>query len=163
MTTSPAPVSTPRSVGSLPWGQTWPALPGFRELATDRRVVPVVRRLLADDLTPVALYRRLAHGRPGTFIMESAEIGGGWSRYSFVGVRSRATLTVADDQAVWRGDVPAGVPESGEPLEVLEATLRVLHTEAIDGLPPLTGGLVGALGWDVVRRWEPTLPKTSPD
>ena len=163
MTTSPAPVSTPRSVGSLPWGQTWPALPGFRELATDRRVVPVVRRLLADDLTPVALYRRLAQGRPGTFIMESAEIGGGWSRYSFVGVRSRATLTVADDQAVWRGDVPAGVPESGEPLEVLEATLRVLHTEAIDGLPPLTGGLVGALGWDVVRRWEPTLPKTSPD
>lgn len=163
MTTSPHPVSTPRTVGSLPWGQTWPGLPEFRELAADRRVVPVVRRLLADDLTPVALYRRLAQGRPGTFIMESAEIGGGWSRYSFVGVTSRATLTVADDRAVWRGDVPAGIPTEGEVLEVLETTLRVLHTEAIEGLPPLTGGLVGALGWDVVRRWEPTLPKTAPD
>ena len=60
----------------------------------DRRVIPVVRRLLADDVTPVGLYRTLAAGRPGTFILESAEAAGSWDRYSFVGVRSRATLTV---------------------------------------------------------------------
>nr|WP_098456372.1 anthranilate synthase component I [Sanguibacter antarcticus] len=148
---------------TLVWGETWPVLEDFRTLAGERRVVPVVRRLLADDVTPVGLYRTLAASRPGTFIMESAEIDGGWSRYSFIGVASRATLTVDGDLAVWHGDVPAGVPTTGDPLEVLEATLRVLHTEAIDGLPPLTGGLVGALGWDVVRRWEPTLPATTPD
>ncbi|MBI9114937.1 anthranilate synthase component I [Sanguibacter suaedae] len=155
--------TTPPSVGSLAWGASWPDLGEFRRLAESRRVVPVVRRLLADDVTPVGLYRTLAGGRPGTFIMESAEIDGSWSRYSFIGVRSRASLTVRDDEAVWSGDVPAGIPVSGPPLEVLDATLRALHTEAVDGLPPLTGGLVGALGWDVVRRWEPTLPATAPD
>jgi anthranilate synthase component I len=146
----------------VPWGTTWPALDEFRELAPTRRVIPVVRRLLADDVTPVGLYRTLAGGRPGTFILESAETDGSWSRHSFIGVRSRATLTVQDGQAVWTGDVPAGVPTHGAPLDVLAETLRVLRTPAVPGLPPLTGGLVGALGWDIVRYWEPTLPAQAP-
>jgi anthranilate synthase component I len=147
----------------LAWGATWPGLETFRGLAQRRRVIPVVRRLLADDVTPVGLYRTLAQGRPGTFILESAEVDGTWARYSFVGVRSRATLTVADGEATWTGDVPVGVPQSGDVLDVLGETLEVLRTPAIAGLPPLTGGLVGAMGWDVVRHWEPTLPAKAPD
>jgi anthranilate synthase component 1 len=143
----------------LPWGATWPSLDTFRTLARDRRVIPVVRRLLADDVTPVGLYRTLAQGRPGTFVLESAEVDGTWSRYSFVGVNSRATLTVADGRATWLGDVPVGVPTEGDVLEVLGATLEALRTPAVAGLPPL----VGALGWDVVRHWEPTLPAKAPD
>jgi len=147
----------------VPWGGTWPTLDRFRALARDRRVIPVARRLLADDVTPVGLYRTLAGGRPGTFVLESAEADGTWSRYSFVGVRSRATLTVRDGRAVWVGDVPVGVPTEGDVLDVLGRTLDVLRTPAVPGLPPLTGGLVGALGWDVVRHWEPTLPTGAPD
>ncbi|GAA1411219.1 anthranilate synthase component I [Oerskovia paurometabola] len=165
--TGPSPVtSTPVPVvpaAGLPWGETWPTVEGFRALASSRRVVPVVRRLLADDVTPVGLYRTLAQGRPGTFVLESAEVDGSWARYSFVGVASRATLTARDGQAVWTGDVPAGVPTSGDVVDVLERTLDALRTPAIDGLPPLTGGLAGALGWDVVRHWEPTLPANAPD
>ncbi|MGO1510350.1 MAG: anthranilate synthase component I [Actinomycetaceae bacterium] len=145
----------------LPWGRTWPSLGRFRELATDRRVIPVVRRLLADDVTPVGVYRRLAAGRPGTFLMESAEAGQ-WSRWSFVGVGSRATLTSREGRATWRGGVPAGVPTEGPVLEVLSAALEVLGTPAIEGLPPLTGGFVGSLGWDVVHGWEPTLARRAP-
>lgn len=140
------------------WGQTWPQLDVFQDYAAARRVVPVVRRLLLDDITPVGLYRILGAGRPNTFIMESAEIDGSWSRYSFIGVSSRATLTVSDGQAAWLGNVPVGIPVKGDPIEVLRATLEALHTEDIAGLPPFTGGLVGALGWDVIRYWEPTLP-----
>ncbi|MBX9247045.1 anthranilate synthase component I [Actinotalea ferrariae] len=158
-----APEAPPRTVGDLPWGTTWPDLPTFRELARDRRVVPVVRRLLADEVTPVSLYRTLAQGRPGTFVLESAEVDGTWSRWSFVGVASRATLTVEDGQAAWLGDVPVGVPREGDVLDVLAETLEALRTPAISGLPPLTGGLVGALGWDVVRHWEPTLPAKAPE
>ena len=150
-------------LSALPWGRTWPSLPTFRELARDRRVIPVVRRLLADDVTPVGLYRTLAAGRPGTFVLESAEVDGTWARYSFVGVSSRATLTVSDGGAAWTGDVPVGVPRDGDVLEVLDATLEALRTPAIPGLPPLTGGLVGALGWDIVRHWEPTLPAEAPE
>ena len=153
----------PGSPVDLPWGATWPALEVFRELAADRRVIPVVRRLLADEITPVGLYRTLGQGRPGTFVLESAEVDGTWARYSFVGVTSRATLTVADGQATWLGDVPVGVPTGGDVLEVLGATLDALRTPPVAGLPPLTGGLVGALGWDIVRHWEPTLPAKAPD
>lgn len=151
------------TVGALPWGTTWPSLDTFRELAVDRRVIPVVRRLLADDVTPVGLYRTLAQGRPGTFVLESAEVDGTWARYSFIGVASRATLTVTDGAAVWLGDVPVGVPRAGDVLDVLGATLEALRTPAVPGLPSLTGGLVGALGWDIVRHWEPTLPAAAPD
>jgi anthranilate synthase component 1 len=145
------------------WGTTWPSLVEFRARARDARVVPVVRRLLADDVTPVGLYRTLACGRPGTFVLESAESDGTWGRWSFVGVRSRASLSSVGGRAVWTGDVPAGVPADGDVLDVLAATVEVLGSRSEPGLPPLTGGLVGTLGWDVVRHWEPTLPAKAPE
>lgn len=162
--TQPSVTAAPRATATdLPWGATWPSPEGFRELAADRRVVPVVRRLLADDVTPVGLYRTLAAGRPGTFVLESAESDGTWGRWSFVGVASRASLSVRDGRAVWSGDVPVGVPTDGDVLDVLGRTLDVLHTPRVEGLPPLTGGLVGVLGWDVVHHWEPTLPARAPE
>ncbi|MFP8962882.1 anthranilate synthase component I [Streptomyces nanhaiensis] len=130
----------------------------FRTLAKDRRVIPVTRRLLADGDTPIALYRKLAAERPGTFLLESAENGRTWSRYSFVGVRTSATLTVRDGRAHWLGAPPVGVPADGDPLEVLRATVQALHTprdlHRDADLPPFTGGMVGYLGYDIVRRLE---------
>lgn len=105
-------------------------LPTFRKLAADRRVIPVSRKLLADGDTPVALYRKLAAERPGTFLLESAENGRSWSRYSFVGVRSAATLTEKDGQTHWQGTPPVGVPTDGDPLAALRATVEALHTPA---------------------------------
>jgi anthranilate synthase component 1 len=135
----------------------------FAELARTHRVVPVTRRLLADGETPVGVYRKLAGGRPGTFLLESAEPGRSWSRYSFVGVRSVATLTERDGQAVWLGPPPPGAPDGGgDPLRVLAATWRALRSPRLPGLPPLTGGLVGYLGYDVVRRLE-RLPSLAAD
>ncbi|GAA3490000.1 anthranilate synthase component I [Streptomyces cremeus] len=128
----------------------------FRKLAADRRVIPVSRTLLADGDTPVGLYRKLAAERPGTFLLESAENGRSWSRYSFVGVRSAATLTARDGRAHWIGTPPVGVPTDGDPLEALRATVEALHTprDLAADLPPFTGGMVGYLGYDIVRRLE---------
>ncbi|MEV4191683.1 anthranilate synthase component I [Streptomyces toxytricini] len=128
----------------------------FRKLAADRRVIPVSRKLLADGDTPVGLYRKLAAERPGTFLLESAENGRSWSRYSFVGVRSHATLTVRDGEAHWIGTPPVGVPTGGDPLQALRATVEALHTprDLAAGMPPFTGGMVGYLGYDIVRRLE---------
>ncbi|MFD7298224.1 anthranilate synthase component I [Streptomyces sp. NPDC059897] len=130
----------------------------FRKLATDRRVIPVSRKLLADGDTPVGLYRKLAAERPGTFLLESAENGRSWSRYSFVGVRSAGTLTERDGQAHWLGTPPVGVPVDGDPLAALRATVQTLHTPRYEGLPPFTGGMVGYLGYDIVRRLEKVGP-----
>ncbi|MFI8099914.1 anthranilate synthase component I [Streptomyces sp. NPDC086023] len=128
----------------------------FRKLAGDRRVLPVTRKLLVDGDTPVALYRKLAAERTGTFLLESAENGRSWSRYSFIGVRSSATLSARDGQAHWTGTAPVGVPTSGDPLEALRKTIETLHTprDLAQGLPPFTGGMVGYLGYDIVRRLE---------
>jgi anthranilate synthase component 1 len=130
-----------------------PSLEEFRKLAVDRRVIPVCRRLLADSETAIGLYRKLAGGRPGTYLLESAEQGT-WSRYSFVGVRAAATLTESGGAARWLGPAPAGLPVSGDPLSALAETLRLLHTPRIEGLPPFTSGLVGYLGYDAIRRIE---------
>lgn len=66
------------------FGETWPALNAFTVLAQGRRVIPVVRRVLADGETPLGVYRKLAADRPGTFLLESAEHGGVWSRLSLI-------------------------------------------------------------------------------
>jgi anthranilate synthase component 1 len=140
-------------------GTVSPTREEFRALATAHRVIPVARRLLADDETPVGVYRKLAGDRPGTFLLESAENGRSWSRWSFVGARSAAALTAVDGELVWTGEVPAGLPRGGDPLAALRTVVEQLRSESLPGLPPLTGGLVGYLGYDVVRRLErlPTL------
>ena len=63
---------------------------------------------MADAETPVGLYRKLAQDRPGTFLLESAEHGGVWSRYSIVGVRSHAVLTERDGAGALDGRRAAG-------------------------------------------------------
>jgi anthranilate synthase component I len=146
----------------LRYGVTWPQLDTFTVLARDRRVIPVVRRLLADAETPVGVYRKLAQDRPGTFLLESAEHGGVWSRYSIVGAACGATLTERDGVTHWVGEPPVGLPTGGDPLEALRETVAALATPRIPGLPPLTGGMVGAIGYDAVRRWE-TVPSHAPD
>ena len=135
--------------------------------ATTRRVVPVVRKLLADGETPVGVYTKLAGG-PGTFLLESAEQGAGpsgaaWSRYSFVGVRSAATLVERNGEAAWLGTPPAGVPVDGDPVVALRETVAALADGPAGGdLPPLTGGMVGYLAYDLVRRFE-RLPDIAAD
>lgn len=126
----------------------------FREYARENNVIPVFRRVLADGETPLGIYKKLAKSNPGTFLLESAEHGGAWSRYSFIGVRSQTTLTERDGKAEWLGTPPAGVPRGMNPLEALRKSVAHLRTPVIAGLPPLTGGLVGYMGYDAVRRLE---------
>jgi anthranilate synthase component 1 len=142
-------------------GVAEPDLDGFLREIAERTVVPVTRRLLADAETPVGAYRKLAADRPGTFLLESAEHGGVWSRYSFIGVQSAAMLSERDGHAVWTGSGPDDHPD--DPLDALRDAINRLHTpRSRADLPPLTGGLVGYLGWDTVRRME-RLPSTAVD
>ncbi|MEU0885054.1 anthranilate synthase component I [Lentzea sp. NPDC005914] len=147
-------VSVIGAVAAAGLGAVSPTREEFRELAVNRRVIPVVRRLLADAETPVGLYRKLAADRPGTFLFESAENGHSWSRWSFIGVRSSAALTATGGEAYWTGTRPVGLPDGGDPLEALRETVEVLRTDPLPGMPPLTGGMVGYIGYDAVRRLE---------
>jgi anthranilate synthase component 1 len=127
-------------------------------------MVPVTRKLLADSETAVGIYRKLAGNRPGTLLLESAEQGKRWARYSIVGVRSAGVLTERDGVTQWLGeDVPGLTDElPADPLAAVRTLARRLRSPRNPDLPPLTGGLVGYLGYDVVRRLE-RLPQTSAD
>lgn len=118
----------------------------FDALLDGHRVVPVIRELFADGETPVGIYRKLAKGEPGSFLLESAEQGGIWSRYSFIGVSSFGVLTQSTDDtgahaAVWLDyglsaeralghDCPIG------PLAALEHLYERWVTPHVPGHPP---------------------------
>jgi anthranilate synthase component 1 len=137
----------------------------FRAYAKNYNVIPVSQKFIADSETPLGLYRKLANERPGTFLLESAEHGGVWSRYSFIGVNSVATLTERDGKAEWVGTPPAGAPSGIDPLEAVRISSAHLRSPHIPELGPLTGGLVGYMGYEIVRRLEkiPNLSRSDVD
>lgn len=137
-----------------------------RLISAGNRVVPVIRQIFADGETPVGVYRKLAEAKPGTFLLESAGQGGIWSRFSFVGVASFGVLTQHEDSVEWvdyglshervlGNDCPTA------PLEALAHLNERWKTPRVEGHPPLTGGLVGFIGWEAVRQLE-NLPDAPP-
>ncbi|UQX87159.1 anthranilate synthase component I [Jatrophihabitans telluris] len=132
------------------------------ELARTHRMVPITRTLFADAETPVGVYRKLAKDRPGTFLLESAEPGASFSRWSFVGVNAVATLTARDGRTHWDGVAPGAGTDIDDPLQALGQAWRAIASPRLPGLPPLTGGFVGYLAYDVVRRIE-RLPNKAVD
>ncbi len=137
------------------------SLEEFRQHAQGNNVIPVARRLEIKNETPLSIYAKLAGNRAGTFLLESAE-SGVWARYSFIGVNSQATLTEKKGLAIWSGVMPAGAPSGIDPLSALRISTTHLRSPKLPNLPPLTGGLVGYLGYEIVRRLEkiPTLTIT---
>ncbi|MBU6151878.1 MAG: anthranilate synthase component I [Chloroflexi bacterium] len=133
----------------------WPDLETFSALAKTHRVIPVMRTVMADHHTALSVYDVLAAHRPGTFLLESAEHGQSWSRWSFIGVRSRTMLTSDGDTPCWVGEAPANIALEGSPLDALQSAVKALQSPAIAGTPPLSGGLIGYLGYDAVRYLEP--------
>jgi anthranilate synthase component 1 len=132
----------------------------FHRLAADHTVVPVWRELLADLTTPVAMFSRCVGDRPG-FLLESVEHGERWSRWSFIGRNPLVTLTSRGGALHVEGDLHPDVPTDQGMLAAVEAILARYRSPQLDELPPLHGGLVGYLGYDVVREVErlPDVPE----
>jgi anthranilate synthase component I len=136
-----------------------PDLDAFVELARRHRVVPVWRELVGDTVTPVAAFVRVVGDEPG-FLLESVEGGERWGRYSFVGRRPLASLVARDGVIDVSGppssvaDVRARFANATGVLASVEALLEAYAGPRMEGLPPLHSGLVGYLGYDVVREVE---------
>ncbi len=133
----------------------------FRDLAGQHSVLPVWTEMLADMETPVSAYAKLV-GDDNGFLLESVENGERWSRYSFVGRDPQATLVLRDGQLTVDGTLPVGVPTDQGILAALEGILALYRAPLFDELPPMHGGLMGYLGYDVVREVE-RLPNVPPD
>ena len=138
-----------------------PSRDDFRSLGRGHTVVPVWRELLADLSTPVSAFLRVVGDEPG-FLLESVDHGGRWGRFSFIGRRPAATLVAHDGRIHVDGILPAGVPLDRGVLAALEGILTDYRAPRIEGLPPLHSGVVGYLGYEIVREVE-RLPDAPPD
>lgn len=140
--------------------QTVPTLTEARRLAGPRRLLPLYREILADAETPVSAYLKVARGAP-SFLLESVEGGERLARYSFIGTEPRAVLRFNGDggERLCANERRERF-QGSDPLPLLHD--EVLHAGAyVDpSLPPLVGGAVGYLGYEMVRQWEPHVPHT---
>lgn len=138
-----------------------PTLDEFRALAAKHPIVPVWAEVLADLETPVSVFAKVV-GDDNGFLFESVEHGERWSRFSFVGRNPSARLVLRDGLVKVSGSLPAGVPTDRGILAAMEALLRIYEAPLFPDLPPLQSGLVGYIGYDVVREVE-HLPDAPPD
>ncbi len=148
-----------------------PSLEQLRRLVGQGGTVPVFRRLLADRLTPVGAFARIADGADRAFLLESVVGGEQIARYSFVGARPAVVFRARGASvSVERQGAPVErLTHFADPLAALQALLRdytSLPREPIDfgrvRLPRFTGGAVGYAGYDTVRYYE-SLPRAPAD
>jgi anthranilate synthase component I len=114
----------------------------------DFDVIPVVRTLSADTLTPLVAFAALSDGNSEAFLFESVERGENLGRYSFVGFEPRRNLTF--DASI------------SDPVRVLNEELVPLRVENEDQLPPFFGGAVGYFGYGI-SGWSERLPDSHPN
>ncbi|RPI91282.1 MAG: anthranilate synthase component I [Chloroflexi bacterium] len=117
----------------------------------------VIREITADLETPVSLYLKL-RGDGASFLLESVEGGERIARYSFIGVQPRAEYILRDGQVeVKENGTTRVVQLDGDPTRFLQEEMSRFSTERLPNAPRFTGGLVGYLGYESVRYFEPTL------
>jgi anthranilate synthase component I len=136
-----------------------PSLDEFRSLAADHTVVPVWREVLADLETPVSAFAKLVGDGDG-FLLESVEHAQRWGRFSFIGRDPALTMIVRGRNVELTHGAAPGVPTDQGALAALEALLARYRAPSLPALPPFHGGVVGYLGYDVVREVErlPDIP-----
>jgi anthranilate synthase component 1 len=127
----------------------YPGIDEFKGLLRKGNLVPVYKEILADVYTPVSAFLKL--GESPSFLLESVEGGEKWARYSFLGLKPCKTIRgwgrrveISDgDETVLR--------EVEDPVALLREVMAGYRAVAVKGLPRFSGGMVGYVGYDVVR------------
>jgi len=146
-----------------------PTFEEFRALATQGNLIPVVREVLADLETPVSAFLKLRAGvqsesstrlpqeRTPAFLLESVEGGENIARYSFLGVGARLELITKNNEAILREsgeETTLSLGAGRDPLHIVENVMSRFRFVPRQGLPRFCGGMVGFLGYDLVRFFE---------
>ena len=130
----------------------------FAALADQSSVVPVCKEVMADLLTPVSAFLKVAEDAEHAFLLESVEGGESLGRYSFLGkdpfmvLRSRNGRTIVE-QGAKRSE------RDGTFMETLRELMAVYRSPVVAGLPRFVGGAVGFLGYEAARWFERSLQK----
>src|SRR5579863_4400113 len=125
----------------------------FSQLAREATLVPVVKSVSADLLTPVSAFLAIAEAEPYAFLLESVERGEQIGRYTFLGVRPYMRVKAREGRVtIERGRKRETLTENV--FHLLKLLLREHRPATVPGLPPFTAGAVGYFAYDVVRQLE---------
>ena len=129
--------------------------PDYKEFSRLARshLVPVVKSVSADLLTPVSAFLSIAENEPHAFLLESAERGEQVGRYTFLGARPYMRLQ-ARGSAIQIERGRKRERHQGDVFEFVKLLLSEHRPAPIPGLPPFTAGAVGYFSYDVVRQLE---------
>lgn len=117
----------------------------------------IIREISADLETPISVYMKL-RGETPSFLLESVEGGERIARYSFIGVQPRAQYILRDGQIEIKDAEGIRTAQyDNDPTYFLQQEMSRFNFKAQAGVPRFIGGLVGYLGYEAVRFFEPTL------
>lgn len=125
----------------------------FEKLAQPKTIVPVYRKLNADFITPVIAYLKMREAGVYSFLLESVEKGEQIGRYSFIGLQPFRVVSSMNSQTIIEGSNANHIVDE-DYFKVLEAQLNEYQSISIEGLPRFTCGVVGFMGYDMVRSIE---------
>ncbi|HLI29820.1 MAG TPA: anthranilate synthase component I [Terriglobia bacterium] len=146
--------------------ETIPSFAEFRRLAQQSNVVPIYRAVLADLLSPVSAFLRVAPQNAKAsrynFLFESVEGGEHVGRYTFFGADPYQVISCRGQRIrVERGGKRR--EESGDIFQFLREEGKTYHPVKNPALPPFSGGAVGYLAYEAVRMLEKLPPRVKPD
>jgi anthranilate synthase component 1 len=125
----------------------------FSRLAGEATLVPVVKSVAADLLTPVSAFLAIASDEPDAFLLESVERGEQIGRYTFLGARPYMQVRAEGGKVVVRRGKHTE-KRQGSAIQVVKELLRQHRPATVPGLPPFTAGAVGYFAYDAVRQLE---------
>src|SRR5215475_14670004 len=128
----------------------------FSRLARETTLVPVVKSVMADLLTPVSAFLAIASGEQNAFLLESVERGEQIGRYTFLGAHPYMQLHARGDQLTIERAQGKNKREvrRGNVFEAAKTLLQQHRPAMVPGLPPFTAGAVGFFSYDIVRQLE---------
>jgi len=138
-----------------------PDFEAFQRMAREGNLIPVYREILGDLETPVSAYKKL-RGDGYSYLLESVEGGEKWGRFSFLGLNPSLLFEVQGGRVIVLRRGQAQVLEGDDPFAGLRRVLADYRAVPAPGLPRFWGGLVGYLGYDMVRYIE-RLPQLAPE
>lgn len=126
-----------------------------KQYEKDYTYIPVCREILADDITPILMLRKLASLDKQYFLLESVE-GGRLGRYSFLGYHPKLSVSCKNGVVkVKENGMVRIIP--GTPKEALDSLMQEYKSPQLEGLPTFTGGLVGYFSYEMIQYAEPKL------
>ena len=128
----------------------------FKKLSAKFKTIPVYKRVLADLLTPISAFMKLAKNNEYAFILESVEGGEQYARYSFIGRDPKRIIKSEKNQTFIKSNGEWGVVHE-DFLPYVRNLHKSYQSPKLDNLPSFTGGLVGYLGYESIT-WIEDIP-----